>query len=77
MHSEDPRLPGVTPGGKRAGKASVIAACNNPRAALDSWLDTFYHRIPLLAPELRRVGYGQAQLPNRSWVVVLNVRSPK
>ena len=30
------------------------------------------HRIPLMNPGLKRIGYGQRQHPTRGWVTVLD-----
>jgi uncharacterized protein YkwD len=75
IHKEDASLPGATPEGARAGREAVIATLPDPLQAIDSWMSTLYHRIPILDPDLRRLGYGQAQLPNGHWVAVLDVGS--
>lgn len=54
-HDEDASLPGCTPEGAKAGKASDISF-TSPGRAVDQWNDTLYHRIPMLQPTLRRVG---------------------
>jgi uncharacterized protein YkwD len=77
IHEEDASLPGFTQVGKKAGKASVIAIITNPLDSVDSWIGTLYHRIPLLDPRLKRLGYGQAQHPIRGWVTVLDSSSGK
>lgn len=58
IHDEDPKLPGYSEEGRRAGRNAVIIAGGSPAAAVDDWMATFYHRIPLLDPELSRVGFG-------------------
>ncbi len=73
IHDEDATLPGATPHGARAGKAAIIALLPDPLESVDGWLATLYHRIPLLDPNLRRIGYGQEQHPLRGWVAVLDV----
>jgi uncharacterized protein YkwD len=77
VHQEDAGLPGATPAGAKAGRASVIAVLADPLDSADSWLATLYHRIPLLDPGLKRVGYGQAQHPTRGWVTVLDTGNGK
>jgi uncharacterized protein YkwD len=72
IHDEDPALPGATPEGARAGKAAVIAVISDPAESVDGWMATLYHRLSLLDPRLKRVGYGQAQHPTRGWVTVLD-----
>jgi uncharacterized protein YkwD len=75
IHEEDASLPGATPAGKKAGHASVIAIITNPLDSVDSWIATLYHRIPLLDPRLKKLGYGQAQHATRGWVTVLDSSS--
>ena len=72
IHDEDPSLPDATPAGARAGRASVIALISDPTDSVASWLATLYHRIPLLDPNLKRIGYGQQMHPFRGWVTVLD-----
>ena len=74
MHEEDASLPGVTPEGKRAGRSSVISIEPDPDggAAVDGWMATLYHRIPLLNPDLKKIGFGSARLPDEGWVWVLD-----
>ena len=40
--------------------AEVIAFVNNPDQAVKGWIDTLYHRLPLLDPGLVEIGYGNA-----------------
>jgi hypothetical protein len=54
-HEEDMRLEGCTVDGKFAGKHSVIHYVA-PTEAIEGWVKTFYHRIPLLQPELKEIG---------------------
>jgi uncharacterized protein YkwD len=74
-HDEDPKLPGYSEEGRRAGKASDIAFDVEPLGAVPDWMATFFHRVPLLDPELRRVGFGAAKGEKNGWVVVLDVSS--
>ncbi|NUN47285.1 MAG: hypothetical protein HUU15_00460 [Candidatus Brocadiae bacterium] len=62
-HDEDPSLPGYTPEGAHAGKSSDIGQ-EPPVAAMLGMLGTYYHRIPLLHPDLQRVGIGWAPRPD-------------
>ena len=56
-HEEDPALEGFTPRGMRAGMASVIVFGETDAAdSIDGWVGTFYHRLPLLEPNTRRIG---------------------
>lgn len=72
VHEEDPALPGATKEGAAAGTASVIAVLPDPRDAVDGWIATLYHRIPLLDPRVKRIGFGLAQHPSRGWAVVVD-----
>lgn len=60
-HQEVAGLPGYSPEGAEAGQSSVIAF-NEAMAsdAIDAWLSTLYHRIPLLRRDLVRVGIGRS-----------------
>jgi hypothetical protein len=56
-HEQDPGRAGFTPRGMRCGLRSVIQwQVRDPRSAIDEWIGTVYHRFPLLAPEVRRIG---------------------
>jgi uncharacterized protein YkwD len=58
-HEEDPKRPGYSAAGAKAARDSVIAmGMGGPAAAIDNWMGTFYHRIPLLHPGLKRIGVG-------------------
>ncbi len=58
-HEEWPDKPGFDPAGSWAGLHSVIApGCATWRNAIDGWMGTFYHRLPLLDPGLIRIGWG-------------------
>lgn len=58
-HEEYPDREGFSPEGSRAGLASVIMpGTRRPEDAIDGWMATFYHRIPLLHPGLLRIGWG-------------------
>jgi uncharacterized protein YkwD len=74
-HGEDPRLPGSTEEGHQAGQASDIAFGVEPLGAVDAWMASFFHRVPLLDPTLKRVGLGTAIDPKRGPISVLDVQS--
>jgi uncharacterized protein YkwD len=59
VHTEDDSLKGYTKEGARVAKGAVIAVLPNPKSAVKTWLATLYHRIPLLSPSLKRIGYAQ------------------
>jgi uncharacterized protein YkwD len=73
-HQEDPKLPGYTAEGQKAGKAANIAigACEPPDA-LDGWMATPYHRVPLLEPGLKKIGFDCLRGDRFEWVTVLDV----
>jgi uncharacterized protein YkwD len=77
IHDEDKSLPGYTEAGRRAGEASVIAVLGEPRESVAMWMATLYHRLPLLTPGVKRIGYGQRQHPTRGWITVLDCTSGK
>jgi uncharacterized protein YkwD len=72
MHNEDAKLPGYTAEGRRTGRDSVIATGVPPAASVEDWMATFYHRVPLLEPDLGRIGFGFARGGPNGWVTVLN-----
>lgn len=57
-HYEDAGAEGATPGGAIAAKRSVISK-GSVAATLDGFLDTYYHRIPFMAPALERIGINE------------------
>lgn len=58
-HEEFADKPGFTAQGSWGGLHSVIApGVAGPREAIDAWMGTFYHRLPLLETGLLRVGWG-------------------
>jgi uncharacterized protein YkwD len=77
VHKEDSRLPGATAAGARAARG-IIAQVPNPRAAVEGWVATPFHRFPLLNAELKRIGFAGVRDPRtRSWVVVLDTYNGK
>src|SRR5262249_53001635 len=69
-HEEFVDHDGFTVEGALAGARSVIHFGVTPAQAVQSWMATFYHRLPLLDPGLLGVGIG-----DESGVVVLDVQS--
>jgi uncharacterized protein YkwD len=57
LHAEDPKSPYYTPEGAKAGPASVVAAWELDKS-VDEWMVTFYHRVLMLKPHLKRIGTG-------------------
>jgi uncharacterized protein YkwD len=77
VHDEDPKLPGYTPEGRKAAQAAVIASLDPPQESVEWWMASFYHRIPILDPDLKRVGFGFALQPDHNWITVLDTGSGK
>lgn len=69
-HQEQETLTGYTASGKRPGASSVINYVS-PTASVASWVGTFYHRIPLLQPDLVSIGIGYTQ-GGPGWISVLD-----
>jgi hypothetical protein len=67
-HSEDPSWPEPCHGdlGARAaahgvgGVSEIMAFINEPVAAVDGWMATLYHRLPMTDPGTKAIGYGAA-----------------
>jgi hypothetical protein len=57
-HEETSGLPGYTDEGRRAAAQSCIAFRTSLLGAVDTWMATLYHRIPILRPTLKRIGMG-------------------
>jgi hypothetical protein len=64
MHFEDPSKPWYTAEGAVAGRAGDIDEAWSPHGtlapswALDNWMQSPFHRFPILNPHLHSVGYG-------------------
>lgn len=73
-HDEDPTLPGFSPEGRAAGQASLIAfSSDGAPEILDAWMGTLFHRVPLMQPALRKVGFARARAAGGRQVYVLEV----
>lgn len=60
-HEEYPDQAGFSADGCWAGTHSVIApGVNRAEEAIFGWMGTFYHRLPLLNPGLKRVGFAMS-----------------
>jgi uncharacterized protein YkwD len=59
-HNEDPKLPGYTKEGEKAGHSSVIqfGPSTDPRDGVDGLMNTLYHRVDMIRPDVKRVGIG-------------------
>ncbi len=73
-HDEDLSLPGASVEGKKAGLASDIAIGDiTPAHAVEAWCATLYHRVPILDPGLKSVGFGCIRGRRLGWISVLDV----
>jgi len=74
-HQEDPKLPGYTEDGARAGVSSVIHYFGISRdltESVDSLMATLYHRVQMLDPRLEASGAGWAFDRDGASVVVIH-----
>ena len=79
-HVEDPALPGFTgvhPWDRTAavgypfpGIWEDVHYLGDPVASVDGWIDSVYHRIPILQPNLREVGYGLSGRDSQAYDVM-------
>jgi uncharacterized protein YkwD len=89
-HEEYRDKEGYSPEGQWSGNhANVLSGLDNPEQSVDAWIGTFYHRLPMLDPELMRVGWGQAgkiavldistfvKPPEREWMVLFPYENMK
>lgn len=59
-HTESSKRPGYTKEGAQAAGASTIHYISDPVRAVDDWMGSFYHRLPLLREGLTSIGFGSA-----------------
>ncbi len=81
IHTEDPSDPGYSKAGSKAAQSSNIAArpvvdgkLPTPAEAIDGWLQTPFHRLWILNPNLAKAGYGEA-CNGKACVEVLDILS--
>ncbi|SRR5579875_781164 len=66
LHTEDPRKPWFSPAGLRAARSGDVEQWWGPLPgshpppgwAIDEWVASTWHRMAILNPQLRQVGYG-------------------
>lgn len=63
-HKEDPSLPGYTPEGARAASKSILAS-SPVEFAVDVFLNTLYHRVPIVSPKLTKIGIAWETMDGR------------
>ncbi len=70
-HSENPGTPGYSDAGNLAGKNGNIAISGQAGTTyywpIEYWISASFHAIPMLDPDLERVGYGEYQDVNSSF----------
>jgi uncharacterized protein YkwD len=75
-HDETLTLPGASEEGKKAGlKSNIAIGGYDPLDGVDAWMATLYHRVPIVEPNLERVGFACVHGRRQGWVTVLNVVS--
>lgn len=63
-HQQDSHLPGASPEGAWCGKnADLFPKVGSPAAAVHGWMDSLYHRTPIMEPSLRAVGIAESPYP--------------
>jgi cysteine-rich secretory family protein len=71
-HKQRPGLPGATAAGAECAKAAdLFPGVANLEVAIAGWMAGLYHRRPILAPTLERIGVGYAALPDGSLMAAL------
>jgi uncharacterized protein YkwD len=71
-HTQDPSLPGATPDGAACGKAAdLFQNVESLETAVDGWMAGIYHRVPLLSPDVERVGVGYTEVSPGRYAVAL------
>jgi hypothetical protein len=64
-------------GYKHTGIYENVSYIGMPQGAVDSWVDSVYHRFPILLPGMTEAGYGKASNKNQSFDVMnYSVESP-
>jgi uncharacterized protein YkwD/tRNA A-37 threonylcarbamoyl transferase component Bud32 len=73
MHDEDRSLPGYTLEGERAGKHGVLTTHFDPPDSVDAWVGSFFHRLPFLDRNLKRIGLGYEKGGlSQGWMTVVD-----
>jgi uncharacterized protein YkwD len=71
-HNEDSAFEGFTKEGQKAADRSlVISNCTDPQDAVDLFMNSLYHRLPLLYPSATTFGFGVARIADGCWMCVL------
>jgi hypothetical protein len=71
-HRQRSALPGASPTGAICGRhADLVLHAGDPVAVVDGFMNTLYHRIPILRPALKSIGVGFAALPDHTLMAAL------
>lgn len=73
-HDELKELEGYSDEGRKAGKASIIAWVE-PILAVNNHMEGHFHRVPILDPALKRIGFGVQKGGSYGWACVFDVIS--
>lgn len=73
-HDELKDLDGYSDEGRKAGKASIIAWVE-PILAVNNHMEGHFHRVPILDPALKRIGFGVQKGGSYGWACVFDVIS--
>ncbi len=71
-HDERPEMEGYSDEGRKAARSSIIAWVE-PKRAIDNHMEGHFHRVPLLNPDLKKVGVGVARGGKYGWACVIDV----
>ena len=80
MHAEDPGKPWFSKEGLAAARTSNVSESWHPRGdpnpswAIDNWMQVPFHRLAILNPDLKKVGYG-TYCENHICIAALNIAS--
>lgn len=71
-HQQRADLPGASPAGAACGKAAdLFPNVADLATAVDGWMDSLYHRRPMLSPQLARIGVGYAKTDDGTLMAAL------
>jgi uncharacterized protein YkwD len=71
-HQQRPNLPGATADGAACAKAAdLFPGVADLEVAVDGWMSGLYHRRPILAPPLGKIGVGYSKMPDGSMMAAL------
>src|SRR5262249_44840756 len=75
MHKEIRELPEYTPEGERTAERANIVHIPDVHDMVDRSMGTLYHRLPMLHPDLKSIGFGYTTLANGGVWAVMDVLS--